>query len=147
LFGCDGERGPVLHINAKKRTGQQDFVGCIRAGLAESYGASQPIGLGGVFQIATGNVHAHVMPDFSKEPLDTDEQVQQWLKWFTMHAPLTCLSTIVTDSLGSDFRQEHTHFFSAHGQGGHYHYDTTPSNVEYDGYFVPCAKIYRVGKP
>ena len=82
-----------------------------------------------------------------QEPLDTDQQVQDWLKWFTMHAPLTCLSTLVTDNLGTDFRLEHTHFFSAHGQGGHYHYDLTPEHVEYHGYFMPCERIFRVAKP
>ncbi len=28
---------------------------------------------------------------------------------------------------------EHTHFYSEHGEGGHYHNDTTPEEVEYHG--------------
>ncbi len=32
-------------------------------------------------------------------------------------------------------RLEHTHCFSFHGEGGHYHYDTTPADVKYVGYY------------
>ncbi len=39
---------------------------------------------------------------------------------------------------------EHTHCFSEHGDSGHYHYDTTPDEVEYEGYFVPAETIYRI---
>ena len=37
---------------------------------------------------------------------------------------------------GLDLRIEHTHGLNVEkGQGGHYHYDTTPEVVEYHGYF------------
>ena len=55
----------MLQVTVKHRTGEDDFIGCIRRGLAAHYGASQPIGVGGVFRINTGDIHAHVMPDFS----------------------------------------------------------------------------------
>jgi hypothetical protein len=42
---------------------------------------------------------------------------------------------------------EHTHCFSAHGQGGHYHYDTTPANVEYEGYFSLAETVYHIDPP
>jgi len=44
-------------------------------------------------------------------------------------------------------RIDHTHCFSQHGQGGHYHYDVTPETVEYEGYFTLAEKVYRVDKP
>lgn len=29
---------------------------------------------------------------------------------------------------------------------GHYHYDVTPEEVEYEGYFVVCDEVFRVAK-
>jgi hypothetical protein len=48
---------------------------------------------------------------------------------------------------GLDLRVEHTHCFSAHGQGGHYHYDTTPADVKYIGYYSLAESIWRVDSP
>ena len=42
---------------------------------------------------------------------------------------------------------EHTHCFSHHGDGGHYHYDVTPEEVSYLGYYAPAEKLYRVDRP
>ena len=42
---------------------------------------------------------------------------------------------------------EHFHGFSHHGEGGHYHYDVTPEEVQYVGYFTPAEKLYRIDKP
>ena len=74
----------------------------------------------------------------------TSDFVDKWLKFFEMHAPLTCQTTFISDQMGIDFRMEHTHFFSDHNDGGHYHYDLTPEEVEYSGYFLPCTKAFRV---
>ncbi|XP_056412432.1 ester hydrolase C11orf54 homolog isoform X2 [Hyla sarda] len=49
--------------------------------------------------------------------------------------------------MGFDLRLEHTHCFSHHGEGGHYHYDTTPDSVQYLGYFHPAEYLYRIDKP
>ncbi len=46
-----------------------------------------------------------------------------------------------------DLRVEHTHCFSNHGEGGHYHYDTTPTDVEYHGYYTLAEKLYRIDRP
>lgn len=48
---------------------------------------------------------------------------------------------------GLDLRVEHFHSFSTHGHGGHYHYDTTPATVEYEGYFNVAEKVVRIDKP
>ncbi|KAL1471724.1 hypothetical protein MTO96_023551 [Rhipicephalus appendiculatus] len=74
----------------------------------------------------TGKAKLHVMPKFSTAPLLTNEAMNSWLKFFEMEAPLVCLSVFVSHDPGWDLRIEHTHCFSDHKQGGHYHYDTTP---------------------
>ena len=37
LFVCRGEPGQVIKISCKKRTGQMNFIECIRLGLLEKY--------------------------------------------------------------------------------------------------------------
>jgi hypothetical protein len=64
-----------------------------------------------------------------------------------MSAPLICLSEFVSHDPGLDLRIEHTHCFSNHGEGGHYHYDITPDEVEYHGYYTVAEKIVRIDKP
>lgn len=55
--------------------------------------------------------------------------------------------TTVVFFQGYDLRVEHFHCFSDHGQGGHYHFDVTPKDVEYRGYFVLAESIYRIDQP
>lgn len=50
-------------------------------------------------------------------------------------------------SQGFDLRIDHFHCFSTHGQGGHYHWDTTPADVLYRAYFVLAEYIYRIDQP
>ncbi|GBN58145.1 Ester hydrolase C11orf54 [Araneus ventricosus] len=49
--------------------------------------------------------------------------------------------------VGLNLRVEHTHCFSDHGVGGHYHEDTTPEDVEYEGYFNLAETLYRIDQP
>lgn len=48
---------------------------------------------------------------------------------------------------GLDLRTEHFHCFSAHGEGGHYHYDVTPDDVHYTGFFSLAERVYRIDRP
>ena len=48
---------------------------------------------------------------------------------------------------GLDLRVEHGHGWGENSQGGHYHYDTTPDEVEYLGYYNLAEFCYRVDKP
>ncbi|KAH6934151.1 hypothetical protein HPB50_021050 [Hyalomma asiaticum] len=73
--------------------------------------------------------------------------MNSWLKFFEMEAPLVCLSVFVSHDPGWDLRIEHTHCFSDHKQGGHYHYDTTPEEVEYLGYFNVAECMFRIDAP
>ncbi|KAK6018728.1 hypothetical protein OSTOST_15663 [Ostertagia ostertagi] len=68
---------------------------------------------------------------------------KQWLRFFTMKAPLVCASVFHSYDPGHKLRMEHTHCYSSHGDAGHYHYDTTPDTVVYEGYFTAAEKIFR----
>jgi hypothetical protein len=84
------------------------------------------------------------MPDFPAQQMANDKDVQEWLKFFEMKAPIVCASVFHSYDPGYSLRMEHTHCYSEHGDSGHYHDDTTPDEVEYEGYFVPAETIYRI---
>jgi hypothetical protein len=98
-------------VKATGRTSEKTFVNAIRTALAAKYG-EEPVGVGGVFIIGKGKAKLHVMPDFSKTPLTTDQEVEDWLHFYECNAPLTMLSTFVSHDPGLDLRVEHTHGFS-----------------------------------
>lgn len=146
LFGSAGLPGEVLHITASSRSGPLNFTEAIRKALRAEYG-TRTISLGGVFLITKGKAKLHVMPDFSSTPLVTDEQKQEWLRFYDMEGPLVCLSVLHSYNPGLDLRIEHTHCFSDHGEGGHYHYDITPEDVQYDAWFNVAEVLYRIDRP
>jgi len=146
LFASEGKSGSVLKIKAKNRTGALNIVSCMRQGLAEYYGQDKQVGLGGVLLFQKGKIKSHIMPGFP--PCDVFETKIDWLKFYEVSAPLTCLSVFVThDKYNDELRLEHTHFTSLNGKdGGHYHYDTTPEEVEYEGYYNLASELFRIGK-
>ncbi|EDW33036.1 GL16084 [Drosophila persimilis] len=146
LFLSQGAPGQVLKISAKQRTGEQNFIECIRKGLEDHYG-DRVVGLGGIFLIKKGAVHQHVMRDFSSTPIHTDEEVNEWLKFYDMPAQLNAVGTLVTKEHDLDLRLQHFHSFSFSNWGGHYHYDTTPDIVEYEAYLNVAERVVRVDKP
>lgn len=146
LYGCEGTTGPVPRITASKRTGSLNFTDAIRDAIKDTYG-ERTVSLGGVFLIKAGKAKLHVMPDFSKTPLNTTEEKLNWLRFYDMSAPLVCLSVFHSRDPGMGLRIEHTHCFSRHGEGGHYHFDTTPEEVEYEGYFNLAEVLYRIDRP
>ncbi|XP_056010765.1 ester hydrolase C11orf54 homolog isoform X2 [Ostrea edulis] len=143
---CDGQPGKVLEVKAKKRVGEENFMSSLRKTLKAHYGEN-PVALGGVFLVEKGKANLHIMPEFSDKPLDSQEKVDSWLKYYEMDAILVCVGELVSHDPGFDLRVEHFHCFSDHGQGGHYHYDVTPADVEYRGYFVLADSIYRIDQP
>jgi len=96
FVACEGKTTPVVKVRVKKRKGEDNFVTCMRKGLAKAleeskvkvdgvtYTASSSssvcigtegnwhkaksaqIGIGGVFKVVSGKIHGHVMPDFKK---------------------------------------------------------------------------------
>ncbi|XP_053165902.1 ester hydrolase C11orf54 homolog isoform X2 [Hemicordylus capensis] len=147
LYASEGLAGKVIEVKAHRRTGEQNFISCIRKVLEQYYG-DKPVGMGGTFIIQKGRAKIHIMPsEFSACPLNTDGEVNNWLKFFEMKAPLICQPVLVSRDPGFDLRVEHTHCFSHHGEGGHYHTDTTPEIVEYLGYFMPAEYLFRIDRP
>jgi len=146
LFGSEGLPGDVLRISARVRTGELNFTEAIQKSLKDKFG-ERVVSIGGVFVIKKGKANIHVMPDFSTVPLMSREAVGKWIRYFEMEAPLTCLSVFHSFDPGWDLRIEHTHCFSDHGMGGHYHFDVTPEEVEYEAYFNVADVIYRIDRP
>ena len=122
---------------------ENNFISVLRRSLQQY--SKEPMALGGIFRVEKGTVKAHVMPDFLNEDFTTKQQVDQWLKFYDMQAPLNCLSVLLTEDINNaGFRLEHSHFFSDHGQAGHYHFDITPKEVHYHGYFIVCDEAIIV---
>eukprot|EP00040_Diaphanoeca_grandis_P005596 m.33596 g.33596 ORF g.33596 m.33596 type:complete len:315 (+) comp16844_c0_seq2:203-1147(+) len=146
VLASEGKPGQVIKVSANGRKGDDNFVTAMRKIVGAHY-KDQMVAFGGVFLIEKGKGKLHVMPDFSKTPLTTDADVDEWLYFYEADAPLICLSTFVSHDPGLDLRVEHTHCFSDHGVGGHYHYDTTPTEVEYTGYFTLAESVFRIDAP
>lgn len=146
VLACEGRPGKVFEVKAKCRQGGENFVTCMRKALGAKY-KDQPVSLGGVFHIVKGTAKLHVMPEFSQKPLECDDDMNNWLQFYEVQAPLICLSVFISHDPDFDLRVEHTHCYSDHGEGGHYHYDTTPTEVEYHGYFTLAEKLYRIDRP
>ncbi|KAF4521510.1 hypothetical protein B566_EDAN001810 [Ephemera danica] len=146
LYCSEGAPGKVLEIECKKRIKDDDFIASIRKTLAEHY-KEKPVGLGGVFLMKEGKAKQHVMRDFSKEPINSDEEVNEWLKFFDMSAPLVAVGTLVSADPGLDLRVQHFHSFSHHGEAGHYHIDTQPDSAHYLAYLGLAEHIYRLDRP
>jgi len=155
LYVSEGKPGKVIYIKASVRTGTSDFVSSIRNSIINSY-PDKAIGMGGVFRINSGKIKAHVMPDFSSCDLLDQVSSDNWLNFFEMESPMTCVSLLVTQDPnkergklkdGRELRLQHTHFWSDKKEGGHYHYDVTPLEIEYEGYYIPAPKIARLYPP
>lgn len=147
LLVSDGLPCDVIEVRVKIRKGEKNFVTAMREGLAEQVGDSH-LGLAGVFTVVNGKCKAHVMPDFKTTVMVDGPEVMEWLKFYEVDPGMTLMSVLLTgDPTGGslNLRLEHTHFFNDKlGQGGHYHYDVTPDDVEYFGYFAPADAIYRI---
>lgn len=146
LFISEGKPGKVIELKAKCRIGNEAFIHSLQSALRNHYG-TQPVGLGGTFVLSKGKARVHVMPCYSETPLQTDVEIQNWLKFFEMSSPLTCLGYLMSYDPGFSLRMEHFHCFSNHGDGGHFHYDTTPQEAEYIGYFNVPEYLFRVDRP
>uniref|UniRef100_A0A2P2I8E8 Ester hydrolase C11orf54 homolog n=1 Tax=Hirondellea gigas TaxID=1518452 RepID=A0A2P2I8E8_9CRUS len=145
LFASEGLGGKVLKVSARKRKGTDNFISCIRKTLDVKY-EDKSVGLGGFFRVTSGTVKCHVMPGFCDSALETEESLNNWLHFIDMPAPMTFFSVLVSRDPGMDLRQEHSHGYGE-SYGGHYHYDVTPDEVEYEGYFNIAEILYRIDRP
>lgn len=145
IFLSEGKPGKVLKVMAKNRTGNENFISAMRIGLTEYYSSDKVVGLGGVFVMKTGKANIHVMDKFSETPIAPD-MLDSWLTYHEMPAPLIALGDLVSQSTDFTLRLQHFHCFSKHNHGGHYHDDTTPDIVEYEGYFNVAERIFLIDK-
>lgn len=53
--------------------------------------------LGGAILIENGKVKVHVMPEFSKTPLNTETELNNWLRFFEVPTPLVGLGYLVSN--------------------------------------------------
>ncbi|XP_050324997.1 ester hydrolase C11orf54 homolog [Bactrocera neohumeralis] len=146
LYISRGAPGPVVKVKCSKRTGEQNFVECVRKGLEAHY-KDKCVGMGGIFVLKKGAAHQHVMRDFSKTPLHSEEELNNWLKFYNMPAQLNAVGTLLTNEHGLDLRLQHFHSFSKSNWGGHYHHDTTPDEAEYEAYLNVAERVVRVDRP
>ena len=163
-FICEGKPGPVIKIEVNKRIGEQaSFPQAIRNALLKLRDESNnkelgnELGMGGVFEMTGGKVRSHIMPNLEciahkYYDEEKDEVIKDFLQFYESMGPqLLCFSVFWTgDPTGGRLHlrdnHEHTHFYHQgdEQQGGHYHYDVTPDEVAYRGYFNLAAKVYRV---
>jgi hypothetical protein len=151
FYLSQNERGKVLSIHVKRRVGKENYTEAIRAVLLAKYGTDKPVSMGGVFYINRGVAKLHIMPKHWPNEPSTDASVNnEWLKYYniTKH-PLVCLSVFHSHDPGYNLRMEHTHCYNldTEDEAGHYHYDTTPETVEYEGYFNVAERVYRLDGP
>ena len=159
LYVSRGEPGPVLEVEVSRRTGDQGSLPlAMRDAIAPLAGPNgREIGLGGVFRVESGGVRSHVVPDYDcigHEYYDVERErtVAEFLRFFEPVGPgLLCFSVLWTgDPTGGalDLRpsSEHTHFYHPGDDtmGGHYHYDVTPDEVRYRGWFAPAETVWRI---
>jgi len=146
IFVTEGNAGKVLKVVARNRTGTENFISAMRKGLTDHYSQDQVVGLGGAFVMKTGSAYVHVMDEFSETPIYTTQELNNWLTFHYIQGPLIALGNFVSQETDFKLRLQHFHSYSKHNQGGHYHDDTTPDIVEYEGYFNVVDRIIIVDK-
>ncbi|KAH7730718.1 Protein C24B5.4 [Aphelenchoides avenae] len=136
----------TLRVRAKKRRGPLNFPESIRQALSEQFG-TRLVSMAGVFVIEKGLAKVHVMPELPDGDFESRQHFEkEWLRYFEVPAPLVCASVFHSMDPGLSLRIEHTHCYNNGGGVGHYHYDVSPDDVEYTGYFRPADVLYRIDK-
>ena len=160
IYYSDGKPGKVIKIMIKGRSGKQGSLPqAMRTALKENLSTENDnhFALAGVFRILNGKIKSHVQPDYDTikhEYYDPKQMkcVKDFLKFYEPIGPhFQCYSILWTgDPTGGklNLREsgEHTHFHSYKGtqDAGHYHFDVTPEEIEYECYFNIPEKVHRV---
>ena len=160
LFISEGAPGEVVCVEVRKRIGDQiSLTQAMRESLATIVDGDRHIGMGGVFQLLSGQIRSHVMPNYDciedgYYDVSTEQVVRDFLQFYEHMGPgLLFFTALWTgDPTGGDLNLrtsgEHTHFYHPDPsvqQAGHYHGDVTPNDVHYRGYFNLADKIVRFG--
>ena len=159
IYYTDGKKGKVIKLNIKRRKGKQGSLPqAIRTALIENLTTENiHLALAGVFRILSGKIRSHVQPDYEDikhEYYDPKlmKCVNDFLQFYEPVGPeLQCYSVLWTgDPTGGNLNLresgEHTHFHSYNHDkdAGHYHFDVTPEEIEYEGYFNIASEVHRV---
>jgi len=160
IYYSDGKKGKVVQIKIKGRNGKQGSLSqSMRTSLSKYLPVqdNRHVALAGVFRILKGKIKAHVQPDYNDikiEYYDPKQMkcVKDFLQFYQPVGPeLQCYSVLWTgDPTGGNLNLrdsgEHTHFHSyKHNKdAGHYHFDVTPNEIEYEGYFNIPEEVYRI---
>ena len=160
IFFSDGKQGKVIKIKIRSRSGNQGSLPqAMRTSLIENLPTNKDnhVALGGVFRILNGKIKSHVQPDYvdvKHEYYDPKlmKCVKDFLKFYEPVGPnLQCYTILWTgDPTGGNLNLresgEHTHFHSYKGtqDAGHYHFDVTPDEIEYECYFNTADEVHRI---
>ena len=160
IYYSDGKPGKVIKIMVKGRSGKQGSLPqAMRTALKENLSTEKDnhFAVAGVFRILNGKIKSHVQPDYDTikhEYYDPKQMkcVKDFLKFYEPIGPhFQCYSILWTgDPTGGklNLREsgEHTHFHSYKGtqDAGHYHFDVTPEEIEYECYFNIPEEVHRV---
>ena len=160
VYYTDGVKGKVIKIKIKGRSGDQGSLPqAMRKALTDNLPIkdNEHIALAGIFRILKGQIKSHVQPDYADikhEYYDAKQMkcVKDFLQFYEPVGPeLQGYSVLWTgDPTGGnlDLREsgEHTHFhsYTKENVAGHYHFDVTPNDIEYEGYFNIAKEVHRV---
>jgi len=160
VFYTDGVRGKVIKIKIKGRSGEQgSLTQAMRKALSDNLKIKDNghIALAGVFRILNGKIRSHVQPDYKDikhEYYDPEQMkcVKDFLQFYEPVGPeLQSYCVLWTgDPTGGNLNLresgEHTHFhsYTKENVAGHYHFDVTPEEIEYEGYFNTAEEVHRV---
>jgi len=160
VYYTDGVKGKVIKIKIKGRSGDQGSLPqAMRKALSDNLPIkdNEHIALAGVFRILNGQIKSHVQPDYADikhEYYDAKQMkcIKDFLQFYEPVGPeLQGYSVLWTgDPTGGnlDLREsgEHTHFPSSTKENvaGHDHFDVTPNDIEYEGYFNIAKEVHRV---
>ena len=160
VFYTDGIRGKVIKIKIKGRSGEQgSLTQAMRKALSDNLKIkdNEHIALAGVFRILNGKIRSHVQPDYKDikhEYYDPEQMkcVKDFLQFYEPVGPeLQGYCVLWTgDPTGGNLNLresgEHTHFhsYTKENVAGHYHFDVTPEEIEYEGYFNTAEEVHRV---
>jgi hypothetical protein len=160
VFYTDGVRGKVIKIKIKGRSGEQgSLTQAMRKALSDNLKIkdNDHMALAGVFRILNGKIKSHVQPDYKDikhEYYDPEQMkcVKDFLQFYEPVGPeLQSYCVLWTgDPTGGNLNLresgEHTHFhsYTKENIAGHYHFDVTPEEIEYEGYFNTATEVHRV---
>jgi len=160
VFYTDGVTGKVIKLKIKGRSGQQgSLTQAMRKALSDNLeiNDNDHMALAGVFRILKGKIRSHVQPDYKDikhEYYDPEQMkcVKDFLQFYEPVGPeLQGYCVLWTgDPTGGNLNLresgEHTHFhsYTKENIAGHYHFDVTPDEIEYEGYFNTASEVHRV---